>query len=201
MVLLALGSFSCKGHKEEYHVINDKIEALSLPESHDSIFLQGIDEADFVKISENGHEFLIPERKGQVRSYSCTECHNTSLEELKMGSGGKRAHWDIKMNHAQAEIMNCATCHNPENMNTYSSLAGKELDFNLSHKLCAQCHTTQFKDWAGGAHGKKISGWEPPRASMTCVNCHNPHQPAFDSRWPARFNTQILKERKEDLEH
>ena len=48
--------------------------------------------------------------------------------------------------------------------------------------------------------GKKVAGWAPPRASLTCVNCHNPHKPSFETRWPSVYNTKKAKERKEDLE-
>ena len=107
----------------------------------------------------------------------------------------KKAHWDVSVAHADLNTMNCVTCHNPENMDNLKSLTGNTIDFNASYKLCSQCHTKQFQDWKGGAHGKQIGGWAPPRASMTCVNCHNPHKPAFETKWPARFNTQTIKER------
>ena len=71
-----------------------------------------------------------------------------------------------------------------------------KIDFNFSHKLCSQCHQQEFKDWKGGAHGKQLGGWAPPRVSNTCVNCHNPHNPYFEKRWPVRFNTQKVKERQ-----
>lgn len=35
---------------------------------------------------------------------------------------------------------------------------------------------------------------------MTCVNCHNPHNPSFETRWPVQFNTQKVIERQEGLE-
>jgi nitrate/TMAO reductase-like tetraheme cytochrome c subunit len=86
-------------------------------------------------------------------------------------------------------------------MNNLNSLTAQSIDFNASYKVCAQCHSNQFEDWKGGAHGKKVAGWAPPRASMTCVNCHNPHNPGFEKRWPVQFNTQKAIERKEGLDH
>ena len=44
-------------------------------------------------------------------------------------------------------------------MDELRSITDKPIDFNLSHKLCGQCHQNQFKDWSGGAHGKQIGGW------------------------------------------
>ena len=139
----------------------------------------------------------IPERKSQITSYNCTECHTQSIEKLKQDQvGEKAAHWNIKLAHAGAEIMNCATCHTSNNMDNLHSLTNSEIDFNYSYKLCSQCHQQEFKDWKGGAHGKQLGGWAPPRLSNTCVNCHNPHKPAFEKRWPVRFNTQKVKERQ-----
>ena len=43
-----------------------------------------------------------------------------------------------------------------------------------------------------------LVGWAPPRASLTCVNCHNPHIHSWFRvpRWPARYNTQVAKRTK-----
>lgn len=187
---------SCKQHKEEYHDLNEKIEEES-KHYHDP----GISSEAFMgdiktlEIKEGDHSFFIPERKSQIRSYACIECHTKPLTEMQSGSE-VRAHWDIEMNHADESTMNCVICHNGTDMNNLNSLVGKSIDFNLSYKLCAQCHTAQFNDWKGGAHGKNIGGWAKPRAAMTCVNCHNPHKPQIASKWPVRFNTQKEKERE-----
>ncbi len=128
------------------------------------------------------------------------ECHSKPLTQMS-GLDAQKAHWNIKLNHANSETMNCATCHNGEDMNNLKTLTGQKVDFNLSYKVCAQCHSGQFEDWKGGAHGKKVAGWAPPRASMTCVNCHDPHSPSFEKRLPVQFNTQKGIERKDGLDH
>jgi hypothetical protein len=196
-ILCLLIFISCDKHGEhKYHGVTDKIKAESKHYNGTTIssdkYLEGL---DLMEVTENGQTFFIPKRKEHIKSFNCTECHSEPLEKLKKGVGQK-AHWDLKLNHANAQIMNCTTCHNGSNMDQLTSLTGQEIDLNNSYNLCSQCHTTQFKDWTGGAHGKKIKSWAPPRASLTCVNCHNPHNPSFDSRWPARFNTQTEKERK-----
>lgn len=199
IVLFILGFYSCK-EEGEYHSISDKIEAEGKPYhgklSSDPLLV----DSELITITEGEHTFLIPERKGQIKSFACTECHTRPVAQMK-NSDAQKAHWDIKLNHANSEVMNCATCHNGNDMNKLNALTGQSIDFNLSYKLCAQCHFSQFEDWKGGAHGKKVAGWAPPRASMTCVNCHNPHSPGFEKRWPVQFNTQTLEERKEGLDH
>lgn len=188
--------FSCRHGEGEYHGVTDRIEAESKNYHGTSIssekYLEGI---KTIEITEGEHTFLIPERKSQITSYACTECHSKPLTQMQ-GKDAKNAHWDIKLVHANKNTMNCITCHNPDNMDNLRSLTGNNIDFNNSYNLCNQCHTNQFKDWKGGAHGKRLAGWAPPRASMTCVNCHNPHKPHFESKWPERFNTETVKERE-----
>ncbi|SIS46486.1 Cytochrome c7 [Zobellia uliginosa] len=199
VVLLGMSLFSCK-EEGEYHSISDKIEGESKP-YHGPLTSEGLlTDTELIEITEGEHTFLIPERKGQIKSYACTECHSKPVSQM-IGKDAPKAHWDIKLDHANSDAMNCATCHNGEDMNQLHTLTGKNIDFNLSYKLCAQCHSNQFEDWKGGAHGKKVAGWAPPRASNTCVNCHNPHSPSFETRWPVRFNTKTAIERNEGLGH
>jgi len=188
---------SCKHTEGEYHSLNDKIEEEGKKYHGTNISSETyIGDIETLEITEGGHTFLIPERKGQLKSYACTECHSKPLSEMQNNANAQRAHWDIKVVHADENAMNCATCHNGNAMDHLKSLTGNAVDFNRSYKLCSQCHTTQFEDWKGGAHGKNIGSWSEPRAAMTCVNCHNPHQPQIESKWPVQFNTQKVKERE-----
>jgi len=185
------------GHK--YHTIVDKIKAESSHYEDVNISSESINETiKTVEVKEGEFEFLIPERKSQITSYNCSECHTEPLDKLRLKEGveGKKAHWDIKLAHSDDNTMNCTTCHTGNQMDVLHSLTNKKIDFNYSYKLCSQCHQEQFKDWKGGAHGKQLGGWAPPRLSNTCVNCHNPHKPHFEKRWPVRFNTQKVKERQ-----
>ena len=197
MLILVLSSCKKEG---EYHSVTDKVEAEGKPYHGKLTSDELLADTELIKITEGEHTFLIPERKGQIKSFACIECHIKPLSKMK-GLNQQKAHWDIKLNHANSEIMNCITCHNGSDMNSLNTLTGKNINLNLSHKVCAQCHSSQFEDWKGGAHGKKVAGWAPPRASMTCVNCHNPHNPSFETRWPVQFNTQKALEREENLDH
>lgn len=197
LILLATSFYSCKHKESEYHSVMDRIEAESQNYHGTSISSENyIGDIKTIEITEGSHTFLIPERKSEIKSYECTECHSKPLAQMTPLKTGKKAHWDIDLAHANTNTMNCITCHDGANMDDLKSITGTTVDFNLSYRLCAQCHSRQFEDWKGGAHGKKVAGWAPPRASLSCVNCHNPHDPSFKSRWPARFNTQIEKERK-----
>lgn len=195
--LLLLGVlFSCKHEKGEYHGVTDRIEAENGNYHGTTISSEEfLNDVKTIQITEGDHTFLILERKSEIKSYACTECHSKPLNEIQ-SIDLKKAHWDITLAHANTKIMDCATCHSGENMDNLKSITGSPIDLNKSYQLCSQCHSKQFEDWKGGGHGKRIGGWAPPRASMTCVNCHNPHNPSFETRWPARFNTQKVEERK-----
>lgn len=196
LLLLLVSAVSCKHHNEEYHKVTDKIKAESKNYKGTSITSDKfLEELHTIEITEGSHTFLIPERKSQIQSYACTECHTDDLDKIK-GKEVQKGHWNITLKHANENTMNCVTCHNGDDMDNLKSLTGTKIDFNNSYKICSQCHSKQFEDWKGGAHGKRIASWAPPRASMTCVNCHNPHSPSFESRWPAKFNTQKVQDRK-----
>ncbi|WKK65233.1 cytochrome c3 family protein [Lutimonas zeaxanthinifaciens] len=196
-ITIVLLVVSCQGRKKEYHNIIDKIKAHSAENSRDSIEEQTLYSMnELVSIDENDIHFYIKKRKGSIKSYACSECHNKPVEQLQKEGLGKKAHWDIVINHADTKTMKCASCHNGEDMNNLKSITGDPIDFDHSYKLCGQCHIKQQKDWIGGAHGKNISGWKSARVSKLCVECHNPHQPQIESRWPSRYNTVMVEERK-----
>lgn len=150
------------------------------------IHLQGIP-----RVQAQGFEarptFDVATRTGEIRRFPCSECHIEPLEHSKAGTEQKKkAHWEIKLQHAGTEIMQCTTCHSRQRMNLLHTLNGRPVELNHSYQLCAQCHSVQAKDWSGGAHGKRLGGWAPPRVINNCTACHNPHQPRLEKRWPSR---------------
>lgn len=197
-VIFLLLMICCKqtDKSETYHNIRDRFleggkhyKGITISSEK---YMEGL---EVLEVTEREITFLIPSRKNKIKSYKCTACHTIPLVEMQV-EGIKKAHWNIKFSHANEDTMNCTTCHDGNNMDHLKSLAAHTIDIDKSFKLCSQCHQEVYKDWVGGAHGKRIKSWASPRISMTCVNCHNPHFPRFDSRWPARFNTEKIKERK-----
>ncbi len=187
--------FSCKEKHDEYHNIMDKIQAKSVSINKDTV----PDLNDFehlVKIEDAHPEFYINSRVDKITSYACTECHTKDLSQMQSHNAVKKAHWDIKLSHANEDVMNCATCHNTSNLDELKNNTAKTISFNQSYQLCAQCHSKQVDDWKGGAHGKNLSGWQSKRVSKLCVECHNPHDPSFKSKWPERYNTHMAAERE-----
>lgn len=207
LALLIIFIIGCSGedklHDEEkgHHSIVDQLrhtEKDSIAYDVSTAELMADMEKVLAEVPESEKQFYVLGRQSMIKSYPCSNCHSASIEELHAETEGqKRAHWDIEMVHADNNTMECNTCHDTDNLNELKTLTGKVLTFDHSYKQCAQCHSQQYKDWIGGAHGKRVAGWAPPRLIYTCVNCHNPHDPAIKPRWPARLNTQKLKELNE----
>lgn len=197
ILLVVVSMLSCKENHNEYRSVIDKIEAKSIAYQKDSVFTSSqFEVSELVKVFGDQTSFYIQNRKNKIESYACNECHDRPLDQLQSENLGKKAHWDIKLIHADSKTMSCLSCHSENNLDKLHSITGESIDFNFSYQLCNQCHNKEVKDWKGGAHGKNISGWKTARISKLCVECHNPHKPSIEKRWPDRYNTQMVDERK-----
>lgn len=141
-----------------------------------------------VPVEIKGEKFAIRSREATMDKFPCQRCHKVPLAQMKHdGKDGKaKAHWNITMKHAEQQVMSCSTCHLESDSNQLRTLGNHAVKLDESYRVCAQCHSKQASDWAGGAHGKRVGGWAPPRVAKTCAECHNPHSPAWDHRYPAR---------------
>lgn len=119
----------------------------------------------------------------EVAKYPCSSCHE--MGQVEITEAEIQPHLNITLNHATSEVMSCATCHSPNNLDALHTLNNSPVEFDHSYQVCSQCHNPQFKDWVGGAHGKQLESWVEPRVMETCVGCHNPHDPSWGTRWPA----------------
>ncbi len=147
------------------------------------------------KKQERQQETFVLTRTNHLTSFPCSNCHTDVSGNL--ANEDAEAHWNIQLNHATGLLMDCKTCHDLERPDQLASLGKTSIDFNHSYQQCAQCHSSQAKDWLGGAHGKRVGGWVKPRTIKNCVGCHNPHEPRISSRWPARLNTVKLLEQSQ----
>ena len=201
MVTQNQGRFDHHGVLDEIHH-NDHLghPNLNSEDEHVTNMLNDMDTTEFLKVHSQNSEikpFFTQFRTEDIISFPCQNCHNVPLSQMVSSNvDKKKAHWDVKIIHAHKSIMNCTTCHNPANMNYLTSLSGEPISIDRSFEMCGQCHSTQYKDWKGGAHGKSISGWRPPRIVKTCVSCHNPHDPGIKSRWPSRLTKQDVNNSK-----
>lgn len=192
---LLLGTQACSSHSEDghHHTLADVVKEYTEEPAHGVTSEKHVESLKKMLADVQGADtFYVAERAVHMASFPCSNCHTAPLNELKAGAaaGEKKAHWNIDLKHAHMETMDCATCHNTEgDMDKLVSLTDRPISVDQSYKQCAQCHSSQYKDWVGGSHGKRLKSWAQPRVINNCTSCHNPHSPAFDKRWPARLNT------------
>jgi hypothetical protein len=124
-------------------------------------------------------------RAAGINQYPCTSCH----QGRKVVMENKRihdAHQNIQPVHPEQTGAVCATCHSSDDVEWLTLRGGTRAPLDESYRLCAQCHFEQARAWAGGAHGKRLDGWQGRRVVMACTDCHDPHSPAVQPRIPFR---------------
>ena len=175
LLLLALSLSSCSPDVEPEY--SEK----ALPEVAHK--LQGVKSHP---VELEGHKaFSVADRTSKMTQFECSSCHEGELAARKEGQvRSELMHLDIQMKHAAGSVMDCRSCHNEKNMDTLKLNDGMPVSFNHAYKMCSQCHFQQGKDWAGGAHGKRLYSWYGKRVVMNCTECHDPHSPAFSQRHP-----------------
>jgi len=121
----------------------------------------------------------------------CVRCHQPGKEPYRDEAlaPGQDAHWDISMHHA--DEMECFSCHKKENPAQLISVVDRKASLETSYLLCGSCHKDQFQSWLGGAHGKRVSGWNGVRVVNNCSACHNPHTPARGKSIPLAQPTLV----------
>ena len=187
---LVPGLASCSKHEKDSggthdHVnFNDYLSSISV----DS-FENPVDVRDLVNQSlayDSLLDVYFPKRTDHLTKFPCTSCHTVGLETLQKNAIGS-THNDITLENGVHNSLDCKSCHNLSDLNTLSFHGEAPISMDNAYNLCASCHSTQYKDWKGGAHGKRLGGWGEPIVKNSCVDCHNPHSPAFPKRWPSRL--------------
>ncbi len=111
--------------------------------------------------------------------YPCNDCHadqepNPARRELI------DMHDDISgMFDHDKENRWCTDCHDLNQRDSLHLASGERIGFDVSYKLCGQCHGDKLRDWKVGVHGKRIGMWNGRKEYFLCVHCHNPHSPRF----------------------
>jgi hypothetical protein len=124
-------------------------------------------------------------RSRPLGQYPCTSCH-LGRKVVMADERIADAHDDIQPVHPAETGAVCSTCHAADDVASLPLKNGGRATLDESYRLCAQCHFQQVKAWAGGAHGKRLDGWDGPRIVMGCGECHDPHRPAVEQRVPFR---------------
>ncbi len=124
------------------------------------------------------------DRSDIISQYPCTNCH-VSGKIVSTNISEENPHARIHVKHGTKKDVTCSTCHvlsDPEKLKSLD----KPVPMLLAPKLCETCHSTQYKDWLQGAHGKRIGTWAGERVIYSCTQCHNPHDTEFKKTQPAK---------------
>ena len=124
-------------------------------------------------------------RASNIGQFPCVSCH-LGRRTILTDKRAPGAHQNIKAVHPVQTGGVCSTCHAPDNVELLALKSGERATLDHTYRLCAQCHFLQAEAWAGGAHGKRLDGWQGRRVVMGCADCHDPHKPAIEPRIPFR---------------
>jgi hypothetical protein len=138
------------------------------------------------KYREDG--FRTESRKDKIGRFQCSQCHNNK-KNIAINRAAQMAHGDIVLVHGgKDKPLSCYTCHDKAERDFLVTETGVKIDMDHSYRMCGQCHFRQKKDWAGGAHGKRVDYWAGERVVKNCTSCHDPHSPLFKKRMPATYS-------------
>lgn len=139
-------------------------------------------------VGPGGRPFFTTARLPHMTQGRCSLCHVRPLDPAPAATGQeaivRTMHVDIPSRHAPPTTMNCRTCHDGNDLERLRLNDGSTVGFDHAYRLCVQCHFQQGRDWAGGAHGKRLAGWLGVRVVENCTACHDPHAPRFAPRAP-----------------
>lgn len=128
---------------------------------------------------------VLRSRAPSLTQYPCGACH----QGRRVVMGDRRigdAHMNVRADHPERLGGLCSTCHLADTVERLAVQGGPSAGLDESYRLCGQCHFAQADSWAGGAHGKRLDGWQGQRVVLACTACHDPHAPAAEHRIPFR---------------
>ncbi len=109
--------------------------------------------------------------------FPCSDCHDAEEDNPKPRIL-KEEHKEIQLHHGNKDMW-CLHCHDFKDRDKLHLANGKQIPFEKSERLCAQCHGKKAEEWRSGVHGKRIGYWKGPKTYWRCIYCHNPHKPNF----------------------
>jgi hypothetical protein len=127
--------------------------------------------------------FPIALRSASPIDHPCNACHQPGQPVIRP-ERIEDAHRNVLPRHPDESGSRCLTCHAPDDVERLVLASGERIPLGHAYRLCAQCHYSQVDAWAAGVHGKRLDGWRGRRVVMGCADCHDPHQPALESRTP-----------------
>jgi len=115
---------------------------------------------------------------------SCNACHGI-FPSVDKPPEQLSYHRNIALDHGMND--RCLNCHARDDHERFALHDGSLVGFDDAPLLCAKCHGPTYRDWQVGVHGKTTGSWlreSPDFRRLSCVECHDPHKPAFDPMTP-----------------
>lgn len=115
---------------------------------------------------------------------ACATCHylrDPAVTALPDSAELALFHRDLKFDHG-GETVTCASCHVAGRSDQLHLATGAMVAMTEVMTVCGQCHGPQLRDYQHGAHGGMTGYWDLSRGGRTrnnCVDCHDPHTPAY----------------------
>ena len=140
----------------------------------------------WVKWGNPKRSFYVARRWIHMGSIRCALCHLPRLPKRLLDKI-KSSHPKVTMKHGPKGFHQCKTCHDYDKMDVLRTPTGKVVSFDQSYLICSTCHVKKSRDWAGGAHGKRLKTWRGVRTIQSCTGCHNPHAPKLGKTLPKMY--------------
>ena len=128
---------------------------------------------------------LRPEIRVAAYTYECSDCHDLfpsppeTVRDLTQ-------HREISREHGMNR--RCFNCHHVTERDAFVDDRGAAIPWAEPQLLCAKCHGPVYRDWTHGVHGRSNGFWRAdlgPMRRLKCIECHDPHTPAFQPLRPA----------------
>ena len=131
-------------------------------------------------------ELGISDGAGNAVTAGCSTCHATREPDRsnRRADDLQTFHQGLVLTHGH---VSCLSCHNAADYDSLMLADGTPVAFTDVMQLCGQCHGPQTRDYHHGAHGGMTGYWDlsrGPRQRNNCVDCHDPHAPAFPKMIP-----------------
>ena len=123
---------------------------------------------------------------GRPVRVACVTCHSLRTPEVLPASMADLQEFHRGLDFAHG-TNRCGTCHVIGDQTSLRLADGTIIPMRDAIELCAQCHGPQYRDYQHGAHGGMTGHWDlsaGDRLRNHCVDCHDPHVPAFQPSRP-----------------
>ncbi len=185
LLSLLLCAVACGGYTDESRRFADPVDgSQTFPlEVHEPAGLGVVDEPI---VSAKGRKI--------AAGTACETCHGRQFDpdfiECDEDPCPEGPTLELETYHTSVEVehgtLSCFQCHDADRTKLHLA-DGTLLGFIDVVQLCAQCHGPQYRNYLRTVHGGLNGYWDRnrgPQLHNNCVDCHDPHSPAFPPATP-----------------